>query len=356
MTELSVPELQRSQTPSEDLKNKENPVTENILLHSSFETLPLKVLRTSYFQYELAPGDLIKGTFLFQLANQKWSAEDFSDLEGSSETPPDSANFPDPRNQKTKMCHRPDWIWELGRQSSFIRKPGNLLGKGGKQINISSASSYRFSSTELFQVRKTGFVFERHLCLFPSRQCYTEFSQKESWRTHSLSFLGRACSARAKWAFTRAFFWGWCWRLGICKVGFPFLETSFVTSLKNLLLLVDISPDTSWGSTHKQEDGKLWGKGSRHQWLVSKWRSPKRRNFSLMSTILYFTFSCCTGVCPVLVSSQCMGFIWIYFDFCSIDSCNQTTNTAIDGCEHIYIHIQMSCFIDKSQLMWFLLP
>lgn len=169
MTELSVPEFQRSQTPSEDLKNKENPVTENILLHSSFESLPLKVLRTSYFQYELAPGDLIKGTFLFQLANQKWSAEDFSDLEGSSETPPDSANFPDPRNQKTKMSHRPDWIWELGRQSSFIRKPGNLLRKGGKQINISSAGSYRFSSTELFQVRETAFMFERHLSHFLSR-------------------------------------------------------------------------------------------------------------------------------------------------------------------------------------------
>lgn len=168
-TELSVPEFQRSQTPSKDLKNKENPVTENILLHSSFETLPLKVLRTSYFQYELAPGDLIKGTFLFQLANQKWSAEDFSDLEGSSETPPDSANFPDPRNQKTKMCHRPDWMWELGRQSSFIRKPGNLLGKGGKQINTSPASSYRFSSTELFQVRKTTFMSERHLSRFHSR-------------------------------------------------------------------------------------------------------------------------------------------------------------------------------------------
>lgn len=224
MTELSVPEFQRSQTPSEDLKNKENPVAENILLHSSFETLPLKVLRTSYFQYELAPGDLIKGTFLFQLANQKWSAEDFSGLEGSSETPPDSANFPDPRKQKTKICQRPDWIWELGRWSSSIRKPGNLLGKGGKQINISSASSYRFSSTELFQVRKTAFMFERHLSRFLSRECYTEFSQKESWRTHSLLFSGRACSARAKWAFTRAFFWGWCWRFGICKAGFPFLE------------------------------------------------------------------------------------------------------------------------------------
>ena len=108
MTVLLVPEFQRSQTHSKDLKNKENPVTENILLHSSFETLPLKVLRTNYFQYELAPGDLIKGAFLFQLANEMWSAEDLSGLDGSSGTPPDLANFSDPRNQKTKMCHRPD--------------------------------------------------------------------------------------------------------------------------------------------------------------------------------------------------------------------------------------------------------
>lgn len=83
-------------------------MTEDILLHSSFETLPLKVLRTNYFQYELAPRDLIKGAFLLQMANEMWSAEDLSDLDGSSETPPDSANFSDPRHQKTKMCHRPD--------------------------------------------------------------------------------------------------------------------------------------------------------------------------------------------------------------------------------------------------------
>lgn len=39
MTVLLLPEFQRSQTHSKDLKNKENSVTENILLHSSFETL-----------------------------------------------------------------------------------------------------------------------------------------------------------------------------------------------------------------------------------------------------------------------------------------------------------------------------
>lgn len=90
---LLVPEFQRSQSHSEDLTNKEDTVTQNILLHSSFETLPLKVLRTNYFQYELAPGDLIKRPLLFQLANEMWSAEDLSDLDGSSETPPDSAIF-----------------------------------------------------------------------------------------------------------------------------------------------------------------------------------------------------------------------------------------------------------------------
>lgn len=120
MTMLLVPEFQRSQTHSKDLKNKENPVTENILLHSSFETLPLKVLRTNCFQYDLAPGDLLKGAFLFQLANETWSAEGLSDLDGSSETPQDPASFSDPRKQKPKTCHRPEGIWELGRQCSFI--------------------------------------------------------------------------------------------------------------------------------------------------------------------------------------------------------------------------------------------
>lgn len=105
-------------TNSKDLKNKENLVTENILLHSSFETLPLEVLRTNYFQYVLASGDLIKGAFLFQLADETWSAEDLSDLDGSSGTPPDTANFSDPRNQN--LCHRPEGIQELGRQGSFI--------------------------------------------------------------------------------------------------------------------------------------------------------------------------------------------------------------------------------------------
>lgn len=71
VTVLLVPGFQRSQTRSKDLKNKENPVTENILLHSSFESLPLKVLRTNYFQYELAPGERIKGAFLFQLVMKR---------------------------------------------------------------------------------------------------------------------------------------------------------------------------------------------------------------------------------------------------------------------------------------------
>lgn len=68
---LSTRVSQRSQTRSKDLKNKENPVTENILLHSSFESLLLKVLRTNYFQYELAPGEWIKGAFLFQLVMKR---------------------------------------------------------------------------------------------------------------------------------------------------------------------------------------------------------------------------------------------------------------------------------------------
>lgn len=41
----------------------------------------------------------------------------------------------------------------------------------------------------------------------------------------------------------------------------------------------------------------------------------------------------------------------------SIGSCNQITNTTVDGHGHRYIythtHIQISCFIDKDQLMWF---
>lgn len=142
MTVLLVPEFQRSQTHSKDLKKKENLVRENILLHSSFETLPLKVLRTNYFQYVLASGDLIKGAFLFQLADETWSAEDLSDLDGSSGTPPDTANFSDPRNQNLKMCPR---LKESGswadRAHSSACEPGNLLGKGGKQINIPSPSS-----------------------------------------------------------------------------------------------------------------------------------------------------------------------------------------------------------------------
>ena len=65
------------------------------------------MLRTNYFQYELAPGDLIKGAFPFQLANETCSAEDLSDWDGSSGTPPGSASFSDPGNQKTKMGPRP---------------------------------------------------------------------------------------------------------------------------------------------------------------------------------------------------------------------------------------------------------
>lgn len=78
------------------------------------------MLRRNYFQYDLGPGDLIKEAFIFQLANETWSAEDLSDLDSSSETPPDSANFSDPRKQKPKMCHRPKGIWELGRECSSI--------------------------------------------------------------------------------------------------------------------------------------------------------------------------------------------------------------------------------------------
>jgi len=73
---------------------------------------------------------LIKRAFLFQLANETWSAEDLRGLDGSSETPPDSANFSDPRKHKTKMCHRPEGIWELSRQCSFISSVSLEISQG----------------------------------------------------------------------------------------------------------------------------------------------------------------------------------------------------------------------------------
>lgn len=113
VTVFLVPGFQRSQTHSEDSKNKGNSATENVLLHSSLESLPRIVLRTDYFRYVLAPGDLIKGAFPFQRANETCSAEDLSEWDGSSGIPQTQKSF------LIQGAKRQRWVQGLGEYGIY---------------------------------------------------------------------------------------------------------------------------------------------------------------------------------------------------------------------------------------------
>lgn len=113
------------------------------------------MLRTDYFRYVLAPGDLIKGAFPFQRANKTCSAEDLSEWDGSSGITQAQQAFLI-QGDKYKDGSKA-WMNTGSTQTVLIRqlcKPGNLLRKGGKQINVLSPNSCRFSNTDLFQGRQ----------------------------------------------------------------------------------------------------------------------------------------------------------------------------------------------------------
>lgn len=73
-------------------------------------------------------------------------------------------------------------------------KAGNLLRKGGKQINIPSPSSCRLSSAELFQVRKVTFLAGTDVSHFHSTQSYADgFPEKGTSEELYFSFFLLLC-------------------------------------------------------------------------------------------------------------------------------------------------------------------